>query len=140
MSVEAQGQNIKKTSADIINAGADYSLTLWKSVNNQNLNVPAFDFIVDNSKLIDLINGLPNGDLADNSKSSLLAMLELAEYEAINSKIGAAIQKLQTFKNETEMLRDNGVNSTTANNLIADANNLINHLNAMSLNVQACST
>ncbi len=140
MSVEAQGQNIKKTSADIINAGADYSLTLWKSVNNQNLNVPAFDFIVDNSKLIDLINGLPNGDLADNSKSSLLAMLELAEYEAINSKIGAAIQQLQTFKNETEILRDNGVNSTTANNLIADANNLINHLNAMSLNVQACST
>ncbi len=140
MSVDALEQNIKKTSADIINAGADYSLTLWKSVNNQDLNVPAFDFIVENNKLIDLINGLSNGDLADNSKSNLVAMLELAEYEAINSKIGAAIQKLQIFKNEIEMLRDNGVNSTTANNLIADANNLINHLNAMLLNVQACST
>ncbi len=140
MSVEAQGQNIKKTSADIINAGADYSLTLWKSVNNQELNTPAFDFIVDNNKLIDLINGLPNGDLADNSKSNLVAMLELAEYEAVNSKIGAAIQKLQTFKNEVEMLRDNGVNSATADNLISNADNLINHLNAMLLNVQACST
>jgi hypothetical protein len=140
MSVEALGQNIKKTSADIINAGADYSLTLWKSVNNQNLNVPAFDFIVDNNKLIDLINGLSNGDLADNSKSSLVAMLELAEHEAVNSKIGAAIQKLQTFKSEIETLRDNGVSSATTDNLITDANNLINHLNTMLLIVQACST
>jgi hypothetical protein len=140
MSVDALEQNIKKTSSDIINAGTDYSLTLWKSINNQNLNVPAFDFIVDNNKLIDLINGLPSGDSADNSKSSLIAMLESAEYEAVNSNIGVAIQKLQTFKSEIETLRDNGVNSTTADDLIADANNLINHLNAMLLNVQACST
>jgi hypothetical protein len=87
-----------------------------------------------------LINGLPSGDSADNSKSSLIAMLESAEYEAVNSNIGVAIQKLQTFKSEIETLRDNGVNSTTADDLIADANNLINHLNAMLLNVQACST